>query len=116
MDCSSIENLSEGTRNAPRGWQCNAETSRNYHKPNESLLHLLVFYAYINKMQGSRSKIPIKNLVRQRCVEGFNSGVKGLKLGIDPESHKYAVDRPIHKKCVKTKIKNYRPILLLIIF
>jgi hypothetical protein len=40
----------------------------------------MVFHAYINKMHGSRSKIPIKYLVRQRCAEGFNSGGKVLMV------------------------------------
>jgi hypothetical protein len=31
IDCSSIEHLSEGTRNAPWGWQFNSETCRSYH-------------------------------------------------------------------------------------
>jgi hypothetical protein len=40
----------------------------------------LVMWCALAKMHGSRSKIPSKNLVRRRCAEGFNYGVKGLIL------------------------------------
>jgi hypothetical protein len=33
-------------------------------------------------MQGSKSKISSKNLIREHCAEGFNSGVEGLRTRI----------------------------------
>jgi hypothetical protein len=41
------------------------------------------FYAYINKMHGSKNKIAIKNLARQRCAKGTNFGVKGLNFTLE---------------------------------
>jgi hypothetical protein len=43
-------------------------------------------FTHINEIHGSRSKISSKNLVRQRCAEGFNSGVKGLTSSPVPMS------------------------------
>jgi hypothetical protein len=41
-------------------------------------MYLLIFQAYFNEMHDSGSKIPSKNLVRQRCEEEFDSDVRGL--------------------------------------
>jgi hypothetical protein len=44
-------------------------------------------------MDGSRSKIPSKNLVRHRCAEGFNPGLKGLMLTVDSIKIKKTIDQ-----------------------
>jgi hypothetical protein len=71
--CSSIDHLSEGTKNAPWGWQCNAETCRSYH----TYLTELIIVAFVGFSRIFLLGILIfKELTGRRLYKSF--GVKGF--------------------------------------
>jgi hypothetical protein len=76
IDCSSIKHLSEGTRNASWGWQCNAEICRSHHTLPSSGSVPSAFWEMLN--WGAVDKILWRSQIATHHVTRHNTSIHNI--------------------------------------